>query len=633
MDESPLAGSDFQLGKWIVRPQRGCIESGNDSVRVKPKSMAVLERLALARGDVVSRNELFDTVWPGGAVTDDVLTHCIVELRKAFGDSARNAAVIETIPKSGFRLMLPVEPVTETAVADALPVGKRTHDRLLRTGLIAAAATVLGISIFWLMTPPGLIAADDADAAPSIAILSFVDSSPAGDQAWLADSLTEELTNNLIPVDDLVVISTSSALLFKDSSDSVQEIGAQLGVSHLVQGTVRKIDDRLRVTAQLVDADTARILWSNSYDRPREDIFRVQTEIVQAITGALSVRLGVGWLGTSEIMTRNVDAYEEAMQTYGVDAKSDKNGWSQRVQHLTRAVEIDPDFAWAWVQLAHHHRAGRFLFGEPYPWAEQAELALENAFLYAPNSYKTYLADAQLRVDLGDWAAAQRSLARAVELGAESLISTSHVQLDIQIKAGMISQAADSLEVLVRRDPLMGHNYMYLGHAYAAQGRLDDAFDAFERGLTRPVNPKISVDDALIVALASGDRDTQERWLTLAREAHTGRRDEDLMVTMAELFDDRESALIWLRHTYESSADDDYWVTIWAAYHGDVPLALEAMRRTPDGWSMWMPVMAGVRTHPEFKSIVRDLGLYDFWSEFGWGDLCRPIGDADFECS
>jgi DNA-binding winged helix-turn-helix (wHTH) protein len=105
--------NDFRLGDWIVRPHRGHIERGGEIVQIHPKAMAVLECLAAAGGEVVKRDELFDAVWPGVIVTDDALAHCVMELRKAFGDSARDAEIIRTIPKVGFCLIPPVTDATE----------------------------------------------------------------------------------------------------------------------------------------------------------------------------------------------------------------------------------------------------------------------------------------------------------------------------------------------------------------------------------------------------------------------------------------------------------------------------------------------------------------------------------------
>jgi DNA-binding winged helix-turn-helix (wHTH) protein len=134
-------GADFRLGEWIIKPQRDCIERGEGVVHVKPKAMAVLEHLARSSGDVITRDELFDAVWPGGVVTDDVLTQSIVELRKAFGDSARHPHVIETIPRVGFRLVPAVTPLNNgpgaPGAADPLKLKHRVALIIVSTILLA----------------------------------------------------------------------------------------------------------------------------------------------------------------------------------------------------------------------------------------------------------------------------------------------------------------------------------------------------------------------------------------------------------------------------------------------------------------------------------------------------------------
>lgn len=151
----PTKGTDFCVGDWIVRPKRCSIEHEDESVRIKPKSMAVLECLARAAGEVVSRNELFDAVWPGAIVSDDVLTHSVVELRKAFGDSARDAQVIETIPKNGFRLIPPVTPETNDLVSATISGvevddsdGKEKSRPSIRILLISAFVILIALTLF-----------------------------------------------------------------------------------------------------------------------------------------------------------------------------------------------------------------------------------------------------------------------------------------------------------------------------------------------------------------------------------------------------------------------------------------------------------------------------------------------------
>ena len=225
--------SDFGLDDWIVRPQRSVIERGEASVHLKPKSMAVLECLARAGGDVVSRDELFDTVWPGGVVSDDVLTQCIVELRKAFGDTARDAHFIETIPKKGFRIVPRVLPlsgrsgVTAQALADDGTPGRQPGepDKNSQSWWPNKAFPPLAIAVLisaflvWYQFLNAPLERDSVlviEDTPSIAVLPFADLSNEKDQEYFADGLSEDLLNKLARIKDLRVSGRTSSFYFKD---------------------------------------------------------------------------------------------------------------------------------------------------------------------------------------------------------------------------------------------------------------------------------------------------------------------------------------------------------------------------------------------------------------------------------
>ena len=256
--------ADFRVGEWIVRPRRDCIERGSRIVHVKPKSMAVLERLARGAGQVVTRDELFDAVWPGGVVTDDVLTQCVVELRKALGDSARKPRFIQTVPKVGFRLLQSATPLgtaDEPAVnaaaegsAAALLVGWNPAARVF---FFIAGTVLMGLVLFWYLSGSRDIPRPAmTEAAMSLAVLPFVDISEEQDQEWYAYGLTEELTNRLAQLQGLQVTGRTSAYRFKDRNEDLRQIGGALGVTHLLEGSVRTDADRLRITAQLIETQT-----------------------------------------------------------------------------------------------------------------------------------------------------------------------------------------------------------------------------------------------------------------------------------------------------------------------------------------------------------------------------------------
>lgn len=241
--------TDFHIGEWLVRPHRDRIECGGRIIHVKPKSMAVLECLARANSRVVDRQDFFDAIWPGGVVSDDVLTQCIVELRKAFDDSARHPHIIETIPKIGFRLIPAVVPRTSKEVV--APV------------------------------------AEPQPGANTIAVLPFVDMTEEQNLGWYADSLTEDLINRLAQLEGLDVVSRTSSFQFRGRNLDLRSIGENLGVSYVLEGSVCDAESQLRITAQLINTKSGFHVCSSQYDRSVTGGRNVPESIVESITTAL----------------------------------------------------------------------------------------------------------------------------------------------------------------------------------------------------------------------------------------------------------------------------------------------------------------------------------------------------------
>ncbi|MEM9300507.1 MAG: winged helix-turn-helix domain-containing protein, partial [Pseudomonadota bacterium] len=291
----------FRLGDWLVTPARHALERDGEVIRLKPKAMAVLEQLAGAAGDVVPRDELFAAVWPGCAVTDDTLTQCVVELRRALGDSARAPRFIETVPRRGFRLLADVQ-VTEAAVA--------RHVVRRRWPVLAALVALAAVALTTLATMPR----SAAPSAQSLAVLPFADLSPSEDYGFFADGLTEELINRLSMLDGLQVTGRTSAFQFRGGVDDLGDVRERLGVTWVLDGSVRRDRGRLRVSAQLIDTATGYPAWLETYEENSTGIFEIQDGIAEAVAGALSVRLGVGHLGREPGGTRNLDAYEAHIQ-------------------------------------------------------------------------------------------------------------------------------------------------------------------------------------------------------------------------------------------------------------------------------------------------------------------------------
>lgn len=618
--------NDYRLGDWIIRPRRDLIERGDRIVHVRPKSMAVLQRLAASAGEVVTRDELFADVWPGGAVTDDALTQCIVELRKAFSDAARRSRVIETVPKVGFRLLPKVTPLDAPAPgADPLRPG-------VRVALVGISTVLLGLVFFWYLSgthqlPPPAV----NRTSPAVAVLPFADMSSGQDQGWLADSLTEELINRLAQLDGLQVTARTSSFHYKGRNEDTRDIAAELGVSHLLEGSVRRDESNVRITAQLIEAGTGFHAWSRNFDRPREDFLAIQDEIAESVADALSVELQVGRLGKMPGGTDSVEAYEELLESKRRQWEATPESTVLAIDHLKRAIEIDPDYARAWWRLAGMYiNANSILPGADTDWLQLSQRALDRARSLEPGLRGVKYMTVMLSNLNQQWAETERIM----DGGAGLVVSTDFDLLwawsGFLRRTGRHAEQLPLLERMRAINPWSPGAARALGRAYACAGRMPDASAEVERGFGLDGFKAWNVEAGLEIARAAGDREPLLKWLARAREYMPESR--ELVIAMTETLDDSDAAIEWLRGAFEQSERDDIHIAPWAAWHGDVDLALDAMERLTVPGMLWIPDMAEVRRQPRFKDLVRKVGLEDYFREFGWNDYCRPLGEGDFEC-
>jgi TolB-like protein/DNA-binding winged helix-turn-helix (wHTH) protein/Tfp pilus assembly protein PilF len=464
-------GTGYCLGEWTVRPHRNRIERGSDSVHLAPKAMAVLDCLARAANSVVTRQEIFDSVWPGADVSDDALTQRVAELRKVFGDSAHHSKIIETIPKVGFRLIPPVIPLVEESITNR-KLHRATGPEPWLKWLVIVVAGLLAVALYFWSVNPTLQKSTDA-AKPAIAVLPFVNMSEDPSNEYFSDGISEELLSLLAKVPGLHVISRSSSFSFKGERLKIADLARELNASLIVEGSVRKIDNRVRITAQLIDPNTDKHLWSNSYDRELSDIFLLQKEIAQSIVTAMHDEIGPHTVVGSR-PTANIEAYELFLMG--------RQRFYQRgpaldsaIMVLKMAVDEDPEFADAWAYLA---------AAAAITWGYQTSISNEEARLIAEQASSRAL---KLDPGLGLALAAQALLAFGYEGNVErafQLIDRA-AEVDphnttIRLWAGMyyhywgyLDESLSHFEYAVRYDPRVGIINGCLGLLYLAQGRED----------------------------------------------------------------------------------------------------------------------------------------------------------------
>jgi TolB-like protein/DNA-binding winged helix-turn-helix (wHTH) protein len=339
----------------------------NEPRHVNGKAFQLLQMLMQRPQMLITKEEIFDSVWGGLAVSDSVLTTAIKELRQALDDDARQPKLIETVHRRGYRFMVPVTASDDVPMAE--PPGATTvrPPRPYGIWLGGAMLALAVVALLWVLAP-STSTVPAATAAPaihpkSVAVLPFRDLSAGSDQKWFAEGLTEEIQNRLIQTPDLHVVSKSTAAGFREQEGSLPDKARSLGVAHILDGSVRRVDGRVRVTAQLVRTSDGVQLWSQTYDRAASDVIPIQEDIAFRIASAMKTVMEPGRLRAMVAAgTRSVEAYEAYLQGVAADQLSNVTGGRDYVLAAAQAYEeartLDPGFAEA------HWRAAQKWFGK-----------------------------------------------------------------------------------------------------------------------------------------------------------------------------------------------------------------------------------------------------------------------------
>jgi adenylate cyclase len=398
-------GQVVRFGNFSFDRESGQLWSGSTEQRLTPKSAAVLRTLLGSRGQPVNKQVLFDTVWKGTVVSDDALTSCIQELRRALGDDPKQPKYIETRHRQGYRF---VASVTEPEPAAETPTASRIS---------------------------------------AIAVLPFTDMSPARDQDYLCEGLAEEVINALTRFDRLRVVSRTASFQFRAAGMDVQDIGRRLNVSALLEGSVKKSGNQLRVTVQLIDADTGYHRWSERFDRELKDVFAIEDEIAEAV----ATNMGGSLLSSAErsALSRpetGSDAYEYYLRGRQHLPRMTQPDLIKSAAMFDRAIQLDENYAPAYAGLATVHATLHEW------WGSSAE----------------------------DLAKAERASLRAREL-APGLAETHTARGFVLTQSGHYESAAREFEEAIRINPNLFDTYYYFARAAFSNGKLELSADLFGR--------------------------------------------------------------------------------------------------------------------------------------------------------
>jgi TolB-like protein/Tfp pilus assembly protein PilF len=473
----------------------------------------------------------------------------------------------------------------------------------------------------------------------SIALLPFTNMSPDADDAYFADGLTEELINVLARIPGLKVTSRSSSFLFRETRLDVREIAARLGVANLVEGSVRRQGEKVRVTVQLISADGGH-LWSGAYDRRLVDIFRVQEEISQSIADALADTLGVRKVKVAPA-TADLEAYEWYLRGRQLFAQRGANLPAARGL-LERAVERDPDFADAWTALAGTWYVWRSYAAEPAgaPTLVHAGEAAARALALDPQHPGALAVSARLAADRGDRRREAELIRTALALEPNNANTWLWQGLG-RFEVGHIKEAHASFVQAQRLDPLSGLHLGWLGISTAMHGDRARAQallkQAHALGWRGPASRAL-----FLLALDDGSDVTQRYLDWLHDDDGLLPAQRDLARTLAPALGDEGQRAQAQQALIEAAAEspDLRWVAllqVFGATDAAVQMSLSADAAGLQSLilTLWYPQFRSFRQHPDFLAFAERQGLPAYWHAHGLPDGCslemEPV--AHLQCA
>jgi TolB-like protein/DNA-binding winged helix-turn-helix (wHTH) protein/Tfp pilus assembly protein PilF len=617
--------SVVQIGEWRVHPALDSISRGSETQKLEPRAMRLLLCLANSAGEVVSIDRLLTEVWAGVVVGPASVYETVSQLRKILGDVDAKPSYIVTVPRKGYRLIASV--LRGSASADtpeaAVLKPKTARPRLdwvvagaLVAVLVLAAAYLWGDKV-WQRPIGKLLATSVLVSDKSIAVMPFADMSEKRDQEYFSDGLAEELIEQLGNTPGLKVIARTSSFSFKGKSDDIPTIASKLNVANVLEGSVRRSGNHLRISTQLIRADSGQPLWSETFDREFKDVFTIQDEIAAAVVSALKLKLAGGQTAVGAHGTTNSEAYNayllgRSLYIQSAYIQSTEAGYRQAIEAYQKAINLDPRYADAYAELA----MAQYYLGDntgDLALETLAEQAAQKAIDIDQHRASGYAVRGYLRYNVHyDWDGAEADFKQALVLDpTDSRVFRRYASMLNQV--GRTEEAAALLEKGIEQDPLDASTWAGLVDALVASRNYTAAYDAVHRALAiRPTDNSSSFQLACLQLFDGKARDALATF-----ESNSFAVFRDTGVAMAEFtLGDAESSQQALDRVIAAAAGDAaYQIAEIYAWRGQKDKAFEWLERAyrqRDGGLTAIKidlVLASLRSDPRYVAMLRKLNL------------------------
>ena len=604
-----------------------CLWRGQERVPIPPKAYDVLRYLVENAGRLVTQDEILEKLWADTYVNPEVLRKYILDIRKILGDRPDKPEFIETVTKRGYRFIAPVidesaaEPrglhgsntTAERAIEENVehettlsqqersPV-KRSLWKFVLIPVLAVVAAV-GIAREFRHARNGLNVPSSNNT--SIAVLPFADMSPAKDQEYFSDGLSEQLINDLARVSGLKVVGRSSAFQFKGKNEDVREVGRKLGVANVLEGNVRREGDHVRITAELIKADDGYQLWSQTYDREINDIFAVEDEIALAATEALRLKLlgSNGQPVASNLRSPNPAAYQAYLQAkYFIGRGRGKEDLGKALAYADTAIKLDEKYASAWAMRALvQNTMVEVELTEVTEGYRKARNDAERAIALDPTLGSAYLALATNQIDYDwDWDGAKTCLTKAAALEPGST-EVFRVRSNLSWVLGNLGQAIELREQEVALDPLRADSFLDLGYLLYVAGRYDRAQAELQKALD--LNPQAAFAHFTLGLILIAEGKPQQAFAEIEKEPSDWAKLTGQALVYHALGREQDSNTALAQLIAKHDTDSAFQIAQAYAFRGETDKSFEWLERAYKQRDAGVTVL---KTDPLLKNLRRD---------------------------
>jgi TolB-like protein/DNA-binding winged helix-turn-helix (wHTH) protein/Flp pilus assembly protein TadD len=628
VNDAPPSHAPVRFGLFELDSENGELLKQGLKVRLQEQPFQVLRILLEHPGKVVTRDELRRRIWPADTFVDfdRGLYNAIKKLREALGDDAQKPVFIETFSKRGYRFIGPVQNGTNAttrqeaiAATTLTETGDQEAHRKGFTWVLAlgAAAVVALILVLGLNTGgmrDRLLGRSASPRIQSLAVLPLLNLSGDPAQEYFSDGMSDALITDLSQIGSFKVISRTSSMRYKKTDKSLPEIARELGADGIVEGTVQRSGDRVRITAQLIHGHSDKHLWANSYERDIHDVFALERDLTQEIAGEIRAQVKTPNARLSAVRPVNPKALEAYLQGSYYLNRFTEEETRKAQEYFQQAIDADPTFAAAYAGMAGAHYG---LFQGSAEDAAIAKRAAERALELDPTLSDAWMTLGKIKLDSWDWSGMEQEYREAIEVNPNNASAHEGLghfldamgRLDEGLKECQISQQLDpnqdhlswalwnrrefdrSIEIeliMLRKDPdnVVLHHDLYLN--YEAKGMYKDAIQHLGRTLTLVGFTEEAAHLHRAFAI-SGYRGAMREYAKDAEHLHATKR-IFVPVNLAGVYTilgEKDRAFYWLEQAYKHSPGSG------------IPL-----------WEMKLyPALDPLHSDPRFKDLLHRIGL------------------------